>query len=128
MPSNPFIDPTRDVRLSLPGDDWIEIHEELTVGQLRDLSRAIRPAGSTGPDYAAYPIARVLAYVSRWSFVDASGQPAPISAGALEFMRPSIFNAIVAAIDAHETAREEKKPTTITSSATASDRILQSVG
>jgi hypothetical protein len=126
MPSNPFIDPTRIVRLSLPGDDWVEIHEELTVGMLRDLSRAIRPAGARDADYALYPEARVLAYVMRWSFVDASGQPAPVAAGAFEFMRPATFNAIVAAIDAHETAREEKKPTTSTP-ATGSAPTLQSV-
>jgi hypothetical protein len=127
MPSNPFLDPTRVTRLPLAGDDWIEVHDELTVGQLRDLSRAIRPPGSSGPDYAAYPAARVLAYLVGWSFVDASGQPAPISAGALEFMRGQTFNTIVAAIDAHDAARDEGKKTT-GSSATAFDRTLQSVG
>ena len=127
MPSNPFIDPTREVRLSLAGDDWIVIRDELSVGQLRDLSRALRPPGAADPDYAGYPIARVLAYLVRWSFVDASGQPAPISAGALEWMRGSVFTAIGAAIDAHEAARDQEKKQTATSPATASDRISPSV-
>jgi hypothetical protein len=100
------------------------VHDELTVGQLRDLARSIRPAGGDGPpDYASYPIARILAALVGWSFVDASGQPAAISQGALEFLRPAVFNAITAALDAHDAARDAEKKTP----ATNSDRTSPSV-
>lgn len=126
MPRCRFVDPSKEVRLSLSDDDWIVIRHELSVGQMRDLSRAIRPAGSSEPDYAQYPIARALAYLVRWSLVDHSGQPAPISAGALEFLEPGTFREITGAIDAHEAALDQEKKLTPTT-ATTSDRILSSV-
>lgn len=126
MPRCPFTDPTREVQLSLSGDDWIVIRYELSVGQMRDLSRSLRRPGSSDPDYSAYPIARALAYLVRWSFIDQAGHPAPLTEGALEFMQPAVFSEITAAIDAHETAIEqEKKRSTV--GAIASELILHSV-
>jgi hypothetical protein len=125
MPRCRFVDPTREVRLSLSDDDWIVIRRELTVGQQRELVRAMR--GADGQvDATAYPPARALAYLVAWSFVDARGTVAPLTAGAIECLETASFAEITAALDAHEAAlAEEKKRTTTT--ALAADPILQSV-
>ena len=127
MPRCRFVDPTRERRLWLSDGDWISVRDELSVGQVRDLTRSLRRPGESTPDYAGYPVARALAYLTRWSLVDAQGAPAPITAGALECLEVSTFTEITAAIDAHEAARDEEKKRT-TTPAIDSDRILQSVG
>lgn len=127
MPRCRFIDPTREVRYTLSDDDWIVIRRELTVGQLRDLSRSLRRPGETGADYAAYPTARVLAYLVAWSFVDAAGNVAPISAGAIDFLEPATLTEITATLDAHDAAIDQEKKRT-TTNAIVFDPTLQSVG
>ena len=126
MPRCRFVDPTREVRYSLSDDDWIVIHRELTVGQQRELVRALRQPDGT-VDSTAYPPARVLAYLVAWSFVDERGDVAPITAGAIDFLETASLAEITAALDAHEALLAEEKKRT-TTPATASAPILQSVG
>jgi hypothetical protein len=125
MPRCRFVDPTREVRLSLSDDDWIVIRRELTVGQQRELVRAMR--GTDGEvDPTAYPSARALAYLVAWSFVDQRGAVAPITAGALECLETATLTELTGAIVEHEERlAQEKKQTTTT--APAADPILQSV-
>ncbi len=125
MPRCRFVDPTREVRLSLSEDDWIVIRRELTVGQQRDLVRAMRTKDGE-IDQTAYPLARALAYLVAWSFVDERGTVAPITAGALEFLDTATFAEITAAINAHDDALTQEKKA-MTSTATAAAPILQSV-
>ena len=125
MPRCRFVDPTREVRLSLSDGDWIVIRHELTVGHMRDLARAMRDDQGI-VDTTRYPIARALAYLVSWSFVDQSGNVAPLSAGALEFLESSTLTEISEAINAHEEALVQEKKR-MTTTATASDPILQSV-
>ena len=126
MPRCRFVDPTREVRLSLSADDWIVIRRELTVGQQRDLVRALRNADGA-IDQTNYPPARALAYLVAWSFVDARGTVAPITAGAIEFLDTATLTEITEALNAHEAAIEQEKKRT-TSTATAAAPTLQSVG
>lgn len=123
MPRCRFIDPTREVRLSLSEGDWMVIRRELTVGQQRELVRAMRDPDGT-IDQAQYPIARALAYLVAWSFVDAHGTVAPISLGALEFLETATLTEITLALNAHEAAIEQEKKQT-TSTAPAADPTLQ---
>ena len=125
MPSCPFIDPTRETRLLLSGDEWIVIHDELSVGQRRDMVEAMRSPVTKDIDRARYPEARAGAYLVRWSFRMANGDPAPVTAGAIEMLTTSRFDEITAALNAHEAALEEKK--LIPNDATVSDPILRSV-
>ena len=126
MPRCRFVDPTREVRLSLSADDWIVIRRELTVGQQRDLVRAMRDKDGE-VDKTAYPTARALAYLVAWSFVDERGTVAPITAGAIEFLETATLTEISVALNAHEAALEHEKKAT-TSTATAVDPTLQFAG
>lgn len=126
MPRCRFVDPTREVRLPLSGGDWIVIRYELNVGQIRDMSQALRGKDGTS-DLSNYPIVRVLTWLKAWSFVDFNGMVAPISAGAFELFEPQALTEITAAIDAHEAAVLEEKKRMMTA-VPDSDPILQSVG
>jgi hypothetical protein len=102
------------------------IRHELTVGQQRDLVRALKTKDGD-VDTTAYPLARALAYLVSWSFIDERGGVAPITQGAIEFLDTATFSEITAAIDGHVDALEQEKKRT-TSTATAADPTLQSVG
>ena len=123
MPRCRFVDPSKETRLSLSGDDWIDVRWELTAGQRRAMFTTMRHDGVLEP--AEYGRARALAYLLRWSFTDRSGAVAPISEGALDFLEPEALEELVAVIDTHiEAVSAEKK---MLSGATNAAAILVSV-
>jgi len=125
MPRCRFVDPTRVSRLSLSADDWIEIHYELSVGQIEAMVRLSRQKDGLH-DVGALR-ARLVTYLVGWSLLDQNGHPAPLSPGAIAQLEVETLNEINAAIEAHEAEvlGEKKRSTT---GAIVSAPILQSVG
>jgi hypothetical protein len=125
MPRCRFVDPTRVSRLSLSADDWIEIHYELSVGQIEAMVRLSRQPD--GPHEIGALRARLVTYLVGWSLLDQNGHPAPLSPGAVAQLEVETLNEINAAIEAHEAEvlGEKKRWTT---GANAFTPILQSVG
>lgn len=128
---NPFVEPDI-VRLSLPGDHWIEVKRELTYGEEQDMYARMRRQFSPGEapllDAAMIGSARMEAYIVGWSFTE-HGKSTPISVGAFRQLKPRMARAIREALEQHEevvTAEQEAEKKT-TSGDPAPSRTLQSV-
>jgi hypothetical protein len=128
-----FVEPEL-VRLPLSDGDWIDVKKILTTGEQRrmfaDMRRRFAPGELPSVDPAQVALARAVAYIVMWSFVDRHGQPVPVSPGAIDQLDTWTFTEIREAIDAHERAQDqafddEKKTR---SSTTTSATFLQSVG
>jgi hypothetical protein len=99
------------VRLTLPDGEWLEVAKELTAGEYRDVVAAQFKDAHAGErpliDRKQLGVSRILAYVKEWSFVDAKGDPLPITADwLLKFDQPT-FADVMAAVDAHDDACEK---------------------
>lgn len=102
---SPFVVPSV-VRLPLPGGDWIDVKKELTYGEQQVMfAKMRRQFGPNEPpmlDSTRIGRARMEAFIVGWSFVDPSGQPIPVSVGAIEQLRIATANALRAALEEHE--------------------------
>jgi hypothetical protein len=128
MPRCRFVTPDV-VRIALTDDDWIDVKRELTTGEQRQMFAAMRSGGTFDPGRVG--IARQLAYIVAWSFIDPTGRPAPLDAATLDDLDTDSSRELREAIDAHEAAGEaarEAQKKTRRSGATPSAPILQSVG
>jgi hypothetical protein len=99
--------------LDLPDGEWIEVREELSVGEQRKAYTAAvkgstKTEDGTRTEYDAQRLsfALVVAYLVSWSVRDGKGQPVDITTldkrrAAIEALDEESFNVIEAAIDAH---------------------------
>ena len=121
-------------RLDLSEGDWLEVRDELSFGRQQKLAGA-GVGGLQGfdggdlanvrmeVDLAAFEIERILAWVTEWSFRDATGRPVDLNRSAVENLTPETAEEIKAALDAHVAAVEEKKaPRTTRNGAVATSR------
>jgi hypothetical protein len=108
------------VRLELSDGDWILVRQELSYGQQRRLATAglvgvPEVLAQTGQgrqlsvDWAAFDIARLVAWVMDWSFRDADGEPVVVSREAIEALEPATAAELNAALDRHIEGLEAKK-------------------
>ena len=103
-----FIQPKK-VRLTIAGDQFIDIRDRLNAGELEDLHAIWQPSIVPGQGVKMQTrqvrFAKVLAYLLGWSFTD-NGQPVDVSEGALNSLRPELFSEIHRAIEQHEWKRD----------------------
>ena len=100
-------------RLELPGGQWLEVRDELSVGEERAaMSRQISQVGADGsfkPNLEQVGMAETAAYIVDWSLVDARGKQVPYSPAALSNLRPEAFAVIDAAVDLHKKAMADAR-------------------
>jgi hypothetical protein len=114
------------LRLYLPSDSesWIEVKEQLTIGEQKRLStaglRRIRTGGENvkqegsdiDVDWVAYSFARMRTWVVDWGgpvFMDVDGKGVGFSDDALEAMHPDVYEEIENLLTAHIEQREAEK-------------------
>jgi hypothetical protein len=107
---SPFIEPKRvKLELKRPGL-FIEIRDRLNAGELEKLHAKWQPIIKSGQGVELQTVeirfAKVMAYLLRWSFVDADGQPEELNRDAVESLDPSVFSEIHRLIEAHEAKRD----------------------
>jgi hypothetical protein len=103
------------VRVTLADGEWLELAKELTAGEYREMFVAQvkdAPMGLSGAegftmDLRQVGIAKVLAYVKDWSYVDFKGEPLPVTLEWLRKFDKQTFEDVVAAVDAHDDACEK---------------------
>jgi hypothetical protein len=112
------------VRLDLGDGEWIEVREELSVGEQRKaFGSAVKgtvttPDGTrTEYDTPKLSFALVVAYLVDWSVRGADDKPVDISTlekrrAAVEALDAESFDAIEAAVDRHIAAVKAAKKTT----------------
>lgn len=88
------------VRLPLSEGDWIEVREELTLGELLVVRR--KAATPEGLDDSLAVLAKLEAYLTDWSFRDEDGDPVPVSRQTIEALTDDTSGEVWAAIKAHE--------------------------
>jgi hypothetical protein len=107
-------------RIELSDGDWLEVRDELSLGRQQKLAGAGIGGlqGFDGGDLAnvrmeldlsAFEIQRILAWVTEWSFRDATGRPVALTREAVENLNAETAEEIKAALDEHVAAVEEKK-------------------
>lgn len=119
-PINCFVTP--DVaRLQLNGPFtglWLDVKAELSWGEQQRLTgtmlRATHAGGDDGPpeviiDTARHSFETMRAWLLDWNLTDATGKQVPYTPGVVENLRGPIAAAILAAIQAHAVASDEKK-------------------
>lgn len=101
------------VRLSLSDGDWIDVKKVLNAGEYRKLVYA-QFKDTDGDkvilDHAQVGIAKVVAYLLGWSFLDRDQRPEPYSLDLPEATRRNLidnldqatYRELLAAINAHE--------------------------
>jgi hypothetical protein len=110
------------VQLTLSDGDWIEVKERLTFGEQQRLTAAtLAQSGSltkgeelsVSLDMASYKTARMVAYLTDWSFRDEDDRSVPVSRSAIETLDPATADEIDKALDAHieATAADPTTPT-----------------
>lgn len=118
MGRNRFVKP-KTVRLELSDGDWIEIKDELNVGEFRDaagagLSRAVASETKEGDleyitEFGEFAIKRAAIYLVDWSFVDADGDEVELTFDAVRQLDNETFEEIEEAIDKHVEAKQAAK-------------------
>ena len=107
------------VRLPLAEGDWIDVKKQLNAGERARLSGAgLEAVRATGPNmksraielnYERLELARIEAYVVKWSFVGLDNEPLKVTPEAIAALDPAIAKEIDAALDKHvEAAAAEK--------------------
>jgi hypothetical protein len=104
---NRFVEP-RTVRLPLTDGDWIEVKDELTVGETKTYEASGLGAGGA-IDWPTYYIARVCVYLQDWSLRDAQDKPVDVSREAVSALDTDTFTEIENAISAHRKAKADAK-------------------
>lgn len=107
-----FSDVVGTTRIDLPAiDAWIEVRNELTVGEEKRMyAPALTPSAEwskPGVDLSAIGFAAAAAWLVDWSLRDQKDKPVEVSMNALQALKPAVFDAIDAAIDAHIKACRE---------------------
>jgi hypothetical protein len=126
--------------LDLPDGEWIEVREELSVGEQRKAYTAAvkgstKTEDGTRTEYDAQRLsfALVVAYLVSWSVRDAKGQPVDITTlekrrAAVEALDEESFNVIDAAIDSHVAGVTAAKKTTSEAASSSSATSPSVVG
>jgi hypothetical protein len=117
--SDDFVAPLQK-RLHLSGDKWIEVKQELSVGEDRKMRTygmgAFEPAtegtdekGKVNVDWTAFAIGQALAYITDWNLTNADGKVPEVTESAINALRKERFEEIDEAIKAHVEAMEQEK-------------------
>jgi hypothetical protein len=134
MSASEFVDP-QVARLPLASSNgrerWIDVKQELNAGETRrvfaKLVKTMHAGGGekvqTELDPEQVGLTKIVEYLVGWSFTDSAGKAIPVSASAINNLRPPVYKEIVEAIDAHEErtqaeaeAAKHKDPTGATES------------
>lgn len=102
------------------GEEWIEVKTQLTVREKRRFRRAgfdrMRSIGNEKDpqveirvDWEDVETARILEYVTDWSFVDHKEKPLKLNKEQLGNIDEEAFDAIVKALDEFVEEREQEK-------------------
>lgn len=113
MGGSKFVTPST-VRIDLADDEWIEVKERLTYGEEQRLATAgLRGARGTGEnmevtvDWDRFNVARILTWVTDWSFRDERGKSVALTRQAVEALKPEAAREVLEALDAHVARIEE---------------------
>jgi polyhydroxyalkanoate synthesis regulator phasin len=100
-------------RLALSADEWIEVKTELNAGEARkvftDVIREAKAGQAWDLDPEKVGPTQVLAYVTRWSLLDAQGQPVEVTETTLNALDQDTYQEILAAVERHDAACEAKR-------------------
>ena len=112
MGRNRFVVP-KVTRLPLSDGDWIEVKDELTVGEARAVTQSfvgvINPDGSRTPNRETLGMGQVFAHLVDWSLKDANDKPVPLTMDALKALSLDDFREIDDALDRHLEAVDAAK-------------------
>jgi hypothetical protein len=107
-----FVDPDSK-RIDLSKGRWIEVKIELNLDETLTMYARMRPYVTPGGENQLIAkevgIARVVAYLVDWSFVDRAGKRVPLTEGAIGNLKFQTYQEILAAIDAHVAAEDAKR-------------------
>lgn len=114
-----FANVRNNKRIDIPEiDGWIEVREELSIGEERNVfAGAIRGQTTmadglvrTDYDHQKVTFGMVVSHLTDWSARDEHDKPVPLSEDAIHALEPSVYNAIEKAVNAHaEQVRAAKK-------------------
>jgi hypothetical protein len=122
MPSR--MRPPEEVKLELPGGDWLSVKKHLTFGEQRQaetqIIKTLRAGDQAEIDPMEVGVSLALAYLLDWSMLDSAGAPLVIRQQPDSTVRAALFgldpetgHAIVQAIKTHDDAmralRESEK-------------------
>jgi hypothetical protein len=104
-------------KIDLSDGDWIEVKKFLNAGEDAQLAGAGVPAFRNDPargqafdlDFAGLKYARILAYVTAWSFDDAKGRRTEPTRENVYALDKATVEELDAALDAHIKAMEAEK-------------------
>lgn len=106
----PLVKPAT-VRLSLSQGDWVDVKQELTSGEHRQMFLAQLNSTELGSkptlDLKNVGVSRVLGYVVAWSYVGFDDKPLQITSEVLDKFDGETFQEVLAAVDAHHEAWEK---------------------
>jgi len=119
-----FVEPDT-VRLELSDGDWIEVKQELNVGEARRIaersSRAVTVAetGKHIVDSDLNQLAVIEAYLVNWSFTDKRGNQSKVTPDAIRALTQATFLEIVLALSKHVASLREQQQSDPTAAAPA---------
>lgn len=109
-----FVEPNIK-RLPLSDGDYIDVKRELNARESRRVYARMIKGGQIesgekamlDPEQVGFT--KIVEYLTGWSFVDASGQPVPVSEDAVGNLDVDTLRELITAIDAHEEAVAAEK-------------------
>ncbi|HEV8211056.1 MAG TPA: hypothetical protein VGP77_13070 [Vicinamibacterales bacterium] len=105
-------------RLPLSDGDWILVKDRLNSGENKRMVKrgSVMTADGATVDLVEAGTAKVLAFLSDWSFKDRQGEPLVIARqppavveAALDLIDPDSYTEILRAIEAHEIAMQAER-------------------
>ena len=122
MKSRRFVNPSI-TRLALSEGDWIEVRDELSVGEERKaMASAVSSVdmkGTLTPNLENLGISETFAYLVDWSFTDANGKPVKLDESALRNLTTDAYKEIETALQAHVKSVKEAQGKATTDSASS---------
>lgn len=114
MTESAFVVPSSR-RLTLSGGRWVEVKDQLTVGEIRRYGAAMAGFGPTGERRLRMTpgFAQVMSYLLDWNFTDPSGKHVSITGeaadakkeAALDMLSRTVYDELETAIAQHIDAR-----------------------
>jgi len=106
--------------IELEDDEWIEVKTRLTVREkrrfryagftrMRNVGNEKNPQVEINVDWDETETARILEYVTDWSFVDHNEKPLSLNSETLGTIDEEAFNAIKKALDKFVEEKEQEK-------------------
>jgi len=131
MPRTRFVIPSVTT-LTLSDGDWIQVKNQLTVGEERAAFQQIigeinQQTGWRKPNIALQGIAEIAAYLVAWSFRDPEGNPIPPDVATIQLLDVDSYRELEAAVEGHIRKMEAERAAAKNGSTTGSESTRTSI-